>query len=140
MIPAAGCDLPLLQNQNLILVAATDSDASRTGARDAMYADGKTEEPSTNVATTRAAANDGRQDMVGTCLAVRSRKLSSPFTGSSDLALSRPIEVPRPPLSLSTTVSGRYFSPPLRVATRVLFCFVYFGLWVQVSGEQTGEK
>mmetsp|Transcript_16671 Transcript_16671/g.36986 ORF Transcript_16671/g.36986 Transcript_16671/m.36986 type:complete len:218 (+) Transcript_16671:4170-4823(+) len=39
-----------------------------------------------------------------TCLAVRSRKVLPPFTSSRDLALSRPIDVPRPPFSLSTTV------------------------------------
>lgn len=48
-----------------------------------------------------------------TCLAVRSRKLSSPLTGSSDFALSSPMEVPSPPLSFRTTVCGRYCSPPL---------------------------
>mmetsp|Transcript_4943 Transcript_4943/g.6811 ORF Transcript_4943/g.6811 Transcript_4943/m.6811 type:complete len:236 (-) Transcript_4943:100-807(-) len=41
------------------------------------------------------------------CFAVRSRNVSSPFTLRRDLALSRPIPVPRPPLSLSTTVSER---------------------------------
>lgn len=44
---------------------------------------------------------------------MRSRNVSSPFTGRSDLALSRPMEVPRPPLSLRTIVSLRKFSPPL---------------------------
>lgn len=41
-----------------------------------------------------------------TCFAVKSRKVSSPFTRSNDLAESRPMEVPRPPLSLTTTVSS----------------------------------
>lgn len=63
-----------------------------------------------SIDSTAVAVTDRR---ASTCLAVRSRKLSSPLTGRSDLALSRPIEVPSPPFSLSTTVCGRYFSPPL---------------------------
>ena len=39
-----------------------------------------------------------------TCLAVRSKKVFSPFTFKRDLALSKPIEVPRPPFSFNTTV------------------------------------
>ena len=42
-----------------------------------------------------------------TCLAVKSKKVSPFFTSSKLLALSRPIPVPNPPLSLSTTVWER---------------------------------
>jgi hypothetical protein len=42
--------------------------------------------------------------MLITCFAVRSRKVLLPFTFNKDLALSKPIEVPRPPLSFKTTV------------------------------------
>lgn len=41
------------------------------------------------------------------CLAVKSRKVSSPLTLRRDLALSSPIPVPRPPLSLRTTVDDK---------------------------------
>jgi hypothetical protein len=40
------------------------------------------------------------------CLAVRSRKVSLPFTLSKDLALSSPIPVPRPPFNFNTTVDA----------------------------------
>ena len=40
-----------------------------------------------------------------TCFAVRSRNVSWPLTTSRLLAKSRPMPVPSPPLSLSTTVS-----------------------------------
>ena len=42
-----------------------------------------------------------------TCLAVISKKVSSPLTFSKLLALSRPIPVPRPPLSFKTTVFAK---------------------------------
>lgn len=42
-----------------------------------------------------------------TCLAVKSKKVSLPLMGNNDLALSRPMPVPRPPLSLSTTVCDK---------------------------------
>jgi len=42
-----------------------------------------------------------------TCLAVKSRNVSSPFTFKRLLAKSRPIPVPNPPLSLSTTVADK---------------------------------
>ena len=40
-----------------------------------------------------------------TCSAIRSRKFLPSFTVSNDLAFSRPMDVPRPPLSLSTAVA-----------------------------------
>ena len=42
-----------------------------------------------------------------TCRAMMSRKLSPSRTSSSDFARSRPIEVPSPPFSLTTTVPAR---------------------------------
>jgi len=42
--------------------------------------------------------------MKPTCLAIKSKNVLPPVTSSNDFALSRPIPVPRPPLSLSTTV------------------------------------
>jgi hypothetical protein len=41
--------------------------------------------------------------MCSTCFAMKSRKVSSPLSFSSDLAFSRPMPVPRPPFSLSIT-------------------------------------
>mmetsp|Transcript_64899 Transcript_64899/g.107690 ORF Transcript_64899/g.107690 Transcript_64899/m.107690 type:complete len:409 (-) Transcript_64899:23-1249(-) len=47
-----------------------------------------------------------------TCLAMKSRKVSSPFTWSRDFAFSSPIPVPRPPFSFSTRVSPKRVLSP----------------------------
>lgn len=44
---------------------------------------------------------------ISTCSTMMSRKLRPGRTSSSDLALSIPMEVPRPPFNLTTTVAAR---------------------------------
>ena len=52
----------------------------------------------------KARSTPNASRMCSTCFAMKSRKVSLPFSGSRLFAFSSPIPVPSPPLSLSTTV------------------------------------
>ena len=78
-----------------------------------------------------------------TCSAIRSRKFLPSFTVSSDLAFSRPMDVPRPPLSLSTAVAPSRFA---LVEVSGFFRSPYIGSsctrrwWLSVSRADCGGR